>query len=390
MDVCSHEMEETYLQILLLELTILTIILGLALKRVLKKTLYSFAGIALTAGILFCITAMLSVGEAWTHFAAGQGNHSAVTLVQLLIQASGFLTGIAFYAMLLMSALLAVSNLALIRHEGFRMKNVYGTLLGLFFVAATLVLRFLTVLLQQSLEMLASGNLTLDMIAQTTLFQTVFFGFLLPWINCLLCYAECMTGAILILGWAAARQVPAYDKDFIIILGCSITKDGGLRPLLKQRTNRAIRYAWEQEIASGKPVRFVPSGGQGPDEIISEASAMALYLEAHSAEPDEILPEKRSRNTRENFRFSREIILREKPDAKTAFATTNYHIFRSGMIARQEGFRDIEAISSRTKWYFWPNGFAREIVAIFVMTLRWHLIAAALLAVLCLINMTII
>ena len=378
------------MQILLLELTIITIILVLVLKRVLKKTLYSFTGIALTAGIIFCLASLFGVSGAWVYFAHEPKGPSLVSHIQLLIQVSRFLTSAAFWMLLLMSALMAVSNIALIRHEGLRMKNVYGTLLGLAFIGATLVLHALTAFQQQELMDLSSGRITPEVIEQAPAVRIWFFGFVLPWINCLLCYAECITGAILILGWAAARQVPGYDKDFIIILGCSISKDGGLRPLLKQRTDRAIRYAWEQEIASGKPVLYVPSGGQGPDEIMSEASAMALYLEAHSAERSEIFPEKKSRNTRENFRFSREIILRQKPDAKTAFATTNYHIFRSGLLARQEGFKDIEAISSRTKWYFWPNGFAREIVAIAVMTLPKHLIAAALLAVFCLVNMSLI
>ncbi|MBQ8934037.1 MAG: hypothetical protein IJ061_07115, partial [Lachnospiraceae bacterium] len=132
------------MQILLLELTIIMIILVLVLKRVLKKTLYSFTGIALTAGIIFCLASLFGISGAWVYFAHEPKGPSLVSYIQLLIQVSRFLTNTAFWGLLLMSALMAVSNIALIRHEGLRMKNVYGTLLGLAFIVATLVLYALT------------------------------------------------------------------------------------------------------------------------------------------------------------------------------------------------------------------------------------------------------
>ena len=36
------------------------------------------------------------------------------------------------------------------------------------------------------------------------------------------------------------------------------------------------------------------------------------------------------------------------------------------MLARKAGL-DTEGLASTTKWYFWPNGLAREIIAIFSM-----------------------
>lgn len=44
---------------------------------------------------------------------------------------------------------------------------------------------------------------------------------------------------------------------------------------------------------------------------------------------------------------------------KIAFATTNYHVFRSGIWAQLAGLR-AEGIGSKTKWWFWPNAFIRE------------------------------
>ena len=96
---------------------------------------------------------------------------------------------------------------------------------------------------------------------------------------------------------------------------------------------------------------------------MSEGSAMEMYLLSHSAEQYEILPEKKSVNTYENMLFAKRLIDEEMPDAKVCYVTTNYHVLRSGILARKAGL-DAEGLASGTKWYFWPNGYVREIVGI--------------------------
>ena len=46
-----------------------------------------------------------------------------------------------------------------------------------------------------------------------------------------------------------------------------------------------------------------------------------------------------------------------------AFATTNYHVFRSGLMARRVKMRAV-GMGAKTKWYFWPNAAVREFVGI--------------------------
>lgn len=249
----------------------------------------------------------------------------------------------------------AVSNGVLVKKEGYRLRNICGTLVGLFYCAADL-----TVLLLQRLNapsyLCRLGALGVD-------------------------YGCCALFGIGLMALLSARHTPRKDKDYIIILGCSLSKSGGLLPLLKARTNRAIRFAWDQEIATGKVCHYVPSGGQGSDEIISEGSAMELYLLSHGAESYEIFPEKESTTTRENFLFSKAIIDTLRPNASVAFSTTNYHVLRAGLLSRSLHL-ECEGIASSTTWYFWPNGFARELVALFVWSKKWQLLAAALLCVL--------
>ena len=50
---------------------------------------------------------------------------------------------------------------------------------------------------------------------------------------------------------------------------------------------------------------------------------------------------------------------------KAVFATTNYHVFRTGLLAEQAGLK-AEGIGSKTKAYFWVNAFVREFIATIV------------------------
>ena len=65
-------------------------------------------------------------------------------------------------------------------------------------------------------------------------------------------------------------------------------------------------------------------------------------------------------------------------DPRIAFATTNYHVLRAGMIAASLGV-DAEGVGSRTKRYFWINAFVREFIASLAAEKKRHLAAGALL-----------
>ena len=128
--------------------------------------------------------------------------------------------------------------------------------------------------------------------------------------------------------------------------------------------DRAIDF-WEKQYQStGKKAVFVPSGGQGDDEIIAEAKAMEQYLLAKGIPQELILAEDRSTTTHENMKFSKELIDARTENASIAYSTTNYHVFRSGFLAQEVGVK-ADGIGARTKWYFWPNAMIREVVGVF-------------------------
>lgn len=361
--------------IIFLLLCINIAVMSFSLRKSMKETLYSYKNILLISGIIF--TAAFLIAMIWGFFKLNEGGSISALRVYSIMRT--FPENFSYYAvfiMTLISFLLFISNIALIRHEGLRAKNILSIAVALFYVGGTiLIYQFIGYLgvYVFTWEWIPShyiGYLIYEAVAAFLLYMIVYF--------------ECVFISACILGYMAARHKPSHDKDYVIILGCAISKKGQLLPLLKGRVNRAIRFAWEQEMDSGIKLEFVPSGGQGPDEVMSEGSAMELYMLSKGVEDYEIHAEKESLNTYENFRNSKKIIDALNPHAKIMFATTNYHILRSGIIARSVGL-DAEGVAGDTKWYFWPNGFIREFIAILTMNIKTHMVTAGITLLSCVI-----
>lgn len=282
---------------------------------------------------------------AWRFFRAPEAGSIPMLLGTIASGAQRYML-ISFPFLLVFSVALIVSNISLIRHEGFRPVNGLGLLLALLILSGEIVVF--------RLDYYATGSETEVMIHDVlvNLLATVYL------------YFECMLLGTMAADAIAARHEPKPDKDFIIVLGCGLRKDGTPTPLLRDRIQRALDFARKQEAAGGKAPVFILSGGQGPDEIQSEAAAMAAWLEEQGVPRERMLLEDRSVNTAENMAFSKEIILKQQPQgAKVAFSTTNYHVFRSGLKARRVKLRAV-GMGCKSKWYFWPNAAVREFVGL--------------------------
>ena len=253
----------------------------------------------------------------------------------------------------------SVSNVVLMLREGFRPTNALGIITSVFMLGGLGVIAALAYLTQNT------DNTILSVVYSVLSSLYVFFEIIL--LSAVIC------------GVSAYRYTPAYDKDYIIILGCRIKDDGSLYPLIRGRADKAIEFWKKQKAATGKEACFIPSGGQGSDEIMSEGEAVARYLKDCGIPEEDILPETRSTTTKENMQFSKEIIDARTQNAKVVFSTTSYHVFRSGAIAYENGI-GIDGIGSRTKWYFWPNAFLREVAGIFVNQPKKQILLTALIA----------
>ncbi|MCQ2452858.1 MAG: YdcF family protein, partial [Oscillospiraceae bacterium] len=239
---------------------------------------------------------------------------------------------------------LALSNVKLVQHEGKCLTNMLGIGIAVLLAVGTAVNILLFIK--------AYGTHT---IAFTVIYAIYSAGFAI--------FQVLLTGSIITCLRAASRKIP-YDKDYIIILGCAIRKDGTLYPLIQGRVDRAIDFWNKQYQATGRKAIFVPSGGQGDDEIIAEARAMERYLLEKGIPQEYILAEDRSTTTHENMTFSKKLIDARTEEASIAFSTTNYHVFRGGLLAQEAGIK-ADGIGAHTKWYFWPNAMIREVVGVF-------------------------
>ena len=257
---------------------------------------------------------------------------------------------------------LAVSNLTLIYHEGFGFVNLLGIFLS--------ILWFSGYLLSWFFESNASGS---------ELHGKVFTSFS-NGLSVILSYLVCMLFSTVLSAYLASRSKPPYDRDYVVILGCAIQKDGSPTPILRSRIDAALRFARTQQKKTGKHLKFVPSGGQGSDEVISEAESMRRYLMEQSVSETQILTENKSVNTLQNIRFSKEIIEKDASgEYKTAFATTNYHVFRGYILCKKQGLKNARSISAKTKWYFFPNAFLREFVGLIVDEWKKHFLVIVML-----------
>lgn len=261
---------------------------------------------------------------------------------------------------------MALSNLRLITKEGFRPVNLLGIFIGIFMIGGAAVCYWLLYDSPYLIDIQA-GNVIRYLLKTAIASAFVYF--------------ECILLATIICLQKAGRHKPKHNKDFVIILGCAIKKDGTLYPLLRGRVDRAIEFYREQLEATGKKAVFVPSGGQGSDEVISEGEAMKRYLLEQGIDEEQIMPETRSTTTLENMKFSYELIKERDPDAKVAFSSTNYHVFRGGMFAREAGM-NASGMGAKTKWYFWPNAEIREFIGLVVNEIWIHIAVVIGLAVL--------
>lgn len=201
--------------------------------------------------------------------------------------------------------------------------------------------------------------------------------------------------ALLFYSWVYRLLPRRRQYDYIIIHGAGL--DGPRpTPLLAGRIDKALEL-WNKQHQHGK---FVVSGGQGADEIVSEAQAMRDYLLEKGVPGDAILMEDKSTTTWENLRYSLAIINADRAtgvdatssaavassgdvtttasdastsdasgtvasngDFTTAVVTSDFHVFRCAEYAHNLGIK-ADGIGSHTKGWYWPTAFIREFIAI--------------------------
>lgn len=144
-------------------------------------------------------------------------------------------------------------------------------------------------------------------------------------------FGVCLFLWILTGKWIADGKKPKADGtyEYAIVLGAKVN---GETPSLslQYRLEAALQYAEKYSF-----VKLVLSGGQGPDELISEAEAMRRYFINHGISEDRLVLEKKSSSTYENIFYSKTLL---PPSNKgVTIITSDYHLARARKIAVKLG-----------------------------------------------------
>ena len=331
-------------------------------KNHIKENLYQYKNIAYLGIIIFL--SFFTLNNIISIF-----NYQGLT-VNNIIDSSTVVSLIIFPIAVVTFFLVTISNINLIIKEGLSIRNLLGLILGIFICIST-------VLPDKIYNFLMKKQLV-DIYNLNSIGPYI-YDFLETLVYLSIAYLECILIGTIIIAIKSVTKKDNYNKDYIIILGCQIKKDGSLPPLLKGRVDRALEFRNNQLKETGKDLIFIPSGGQGNDEIMPEGKAMSNYLVEHGINKNKILIEDKSQNTYENIKFSNELI--KKENANICFSTTNYHVLRAGLIATEQGLK-LDGIGSKTKFYFWVNAFIREFVGTLYSEKKKHFIVILIIIIL--------
>ncbi|OFN56799.1 MULTISPECIES: YdcF family protein [unclassified Streptococcus] len=185
--------------------------------------------------------------------------------------------------------------------------------------------------------------------------------------NGLLIYGSYLYVTYILYGFVYNVLPVIKHPDYIIILGSGLIGDK-VPPLLAQRLEKG-KMMYEKFNHTPK---IVVSGGQGTDETLTEADAMAQYLMESGISEEDIIVERQSTTTLENLRFSKAILdeKREK-NYRCLVVTNSFHSLRAGIYMRKLGLKG-RSIGSRTALYFLPSSWIRETLGLIVLYWKWH------------------
>ena len=155
---------------------------------------------------------------------------------------------------------------------------------------------------------------------------------------------------------------PKEQVQYMVVLGAKVRNDGPSVSLW-DRIHAAADY-----LEAHPGTIAIVSGGQGPDEPMTEASAMFEKLVELGIDPDRIWLEEKATSTWENLNYSLDLI-EEKTGArpeKLGILSSEYHLFRAGLLAKECGVETVGVPAATSRLSQRINHFMREVAGV------WH------------------
>lgn len=150
--------------------------------------------------------------------------------------------------------------------------------------------------------------------------------------------------------WARRNTGPAGT---VIVLGCAL-RDGRPSSLLRYRLEQAEQVARR----TPDPVTVICCGGVGEDGGPSEAEVMGEWLRDRGIA--DIRLEPHSTSTLENLANARPMV----DHGPVTVVTSDFHVFRTGSLARRAGNADWRVEGSPTPPQYWATSMLREFLAL--------------------------
>jgi uncharacterized SAM-binding protein YcdF (DUF218 family) len=288
---------------------------------------------AVLLGLCLALGALGAVGSA--HQMPGASGD----LARLLIAALGLLVTL---GPILVASYLVLNGITMARRESIRLGNLLSLLTG----TGMLALAGLVVIVIRGSQYTALDEFTI-----IAVLLSGYISFLLV--------------SYVSYAFVYSRITALRGADFVVVLGSGLIGGDRVPPLLASRLERGRQL--HQAMAARRktsPVLIV-SGGKGADEQVSEAEAMARYLIERGVPAGSVTTEDQSRTTEENLTFSKAVMERSRPRYRCIVVTSNYHVFRTAIIARRLGVNG-QVTGARTAGYYWPSAMLREFIAVFL------------------------
>jgi uncharacterized SAM-binding protein YcdF (DUF218 family) len=178
----------------------------------------------------------------------------------------------------------------------------------------------------------------------------------------LLCIGLLVVSVTEVLIIRASLGDKAETCEYMVVLGAKVRQDGPSVSLM-DRIKAAYAY-----MEAHPEVIAVVSGGQGPDEPMTEAQCIYEHLVAMGIDESRIWQEGRAASTWANLNYSLDLI-QENTGTRPrhiGLVSSEYHLFRAQLLGKDCGV-DIVGIPAETSRFSQKvNHFMREVAGV------WH------------------
>ena len=199
--------------------------------------------------------------------------------------------------------------------------------------------------------------------------DNILLNTLYVYVSLVVLYFLCIAMSYLVSSVLNFINILPRKIDYVVVLGAGLIGER-VTPLLASRIRKGIKV-----YKANPGSKLIMSGGQGPDEVVSEAFAMKNYALEQGVDEKDITLEDKSTSTEENIIFSKKFI---PADKSFAVVTNYYHVYRALVQARTLGFRCI-GYGAPTKFYFSLNAFIREFIGYLYFKRKQHAIVLGIL-----------